>query len=222
MTDSTPARVDAWFDRVLLTDDPVLDAALRRAQDAHLPSLQVTASQGKFLQLLSRMHNSRRILEIGTLGGFSTIWLARSLPDDGKLVTLELDPRHAAVARTNIDAAGFEDMVELRQGRAADSMRAMIESGEKPFDFIFIDADKPSISEYLQLSLQLSQSGTVILIDNVVRNGSVIDSESADPNIIGVQRVVRDLVGDTRVSGTAIQTVGAKGYDGFILLIVNG
>lgn len=213
-------NVDEYLVALLAPADNSLDAALLDSAAAGLPQINVAPNQGKLLELLARIHGSRRILEIGTLGGYSTIWMARSLPVDGKLVSLELDPLHAAVARHNIDRAGFGPMVEIRIGPAAESLREMITEGVEPFDFVFIDADKESYSEYFELSMRLSGLGTVIVADNVVREGAVVDPLSTDDRVMGVRRFLELVAADERVEGTVIQTVGSKGYDGFALLRV--
>jgi predicted O-methyltransferase YrrM len=180
----------------------------------------VAANQGKLLELLARLHGARRILEIGTLGGYSTIWLARSLPADGELISLELDPRHAEVAVENIARAGFDALVDVQVGPAVESLRGLVNQRAAPFDFIFIDADKESYCEYLGYSLQLSRPGTVIVADNVVRNGAIVNLENEDPRVTGVREFLEAAAADERLTGTAMQTVGSKGYDGFALLIV--
>ena len=215
------AQVDRYFSDALLPSDADLAAASEATVAAGLPPIAVSEVQGKLLYLLARMHQARSILEVGTLGGFSTIWLARALPPDGRLVTLELDPKHAHVATANIARAGLAKVVELRLGAAADSLAQIVKAGGGPFDFIFIDADKKSIPEYFSRALELSRPGTVIIVDNVVRNGAVIEAESSDPDIQGVRRFTEMVKTESRVNGTAIQTVGSKGYDGFALLLVN-
>ena len=213
--------VDAWFEDQLIPADDTLTATLDATEAAQIPAISVSPSQGKFLQILARMQGATRILEIGTLAGYSTIWLARALPEDGQLVTLELDPIHAEVARQNFANAGVAGRIELREGLAVDSLQVMIASGEAPFDFIFIDADKPSNSAYLDAALKLSRPGTVIVLDNVVRNGAVVDPDATDPNVIGVRSVIDDIANNPRLTATAIQTVGSKGYDGFALIHVS-
>lgn len=215
------AQVDRYFSDALIPADADLAAASEATVAAGLPPIAVSEVQGKLLYLLARMHQARTILEVGTLGGFSTIWLARALPPDGRLITLELDPKHAHVATANIARAGLAKVVELRLGAAADSLAQIVKEGGGPFDFIFIDADKKSIPEYFSRALELSRPGTVIIVDNVVRNGAVIEAESSDPDIQGVRRFTEMVTKEPRVSGTAVQTVGAKGYDGFALLLVN-
>jgi predicted O-methyltransferase YrrM len=214
-------NVDSYLVSILAPSDAVLDAALADSAAGDLPQINVAPNQGKLLELLARINGSRRILEIGTLGGYSTIWLARALPTDGTLVTLELEPHHADVARINIDRAGLGELVDIRTGPAAESLRSMIDEGVEPFDFVFIDADKEGYAEYFSLTLKLSHPGTVIVADNVVREGGVIDPHNADERVIGIRKFLDTVKGDQRVSGTAVQTVGSKGYDGFALFVVN-
>ncbi|MCL4247476.1 MAG: O-methyltransferase [Anaerolineae bacterium] len=202
------------------TSDSLLEAALTASAAARLPEINVTPSQGKFLMLLAQMQGARRILEIGTLGGYSTIWLARALPPGGHLVTLEADANHARIARANIARAGLTRLVELRLGRALDTLPMLVGEQQKPFDFIFIDADKVNNPEYFDWSLKLSHRGTVIIIDNVVRNGKVVDEHNPDMSVQGVQRLNKMIANEPRVTATAVQTVGSKGYDGFILALV--
>jgi predicted O-methyltransferase YrrM len=214
--------VDRYFGDLLApveTDDK-LDAVLVANAKAGLPAIDVSRLQGKFLDLLVRISGARRILEIGTLGGYSTIWMARALPEGGRIVTLEFDPHHAAVARANLENAGVLDRVDLRLGRAVDSLAALEDGGASPFDLIFIDADKESYAEYLDWALKLSRPGTVIVADNVVRDGKVVDPECDDPRVQGVRRFAELLAAETRLSATVLQTVGAKGYDGLALAVV--
>jgi predicted O-methyltransferase YrrM len=212
--------VDSFIVDKLIRSDAALDAALQANSAAGLPPIDVSPTQGKMLHLLARVAGARRILEIGTLGGYSTIWLARALPADGALVTLELDPKHAAVARENIARAGLGSMVELRIGPAADSLAVLEDEGVAPFDFIFIDADKPSNSTYLQWALRLSRVGSVIIVDNVVRDGAIVQADHPDPRVQGTRQFIDLLSAEPRVEATLIQTVGAKGYDGFAFGIV--
>lgn len=213
-------RMDDYIVDRLLPDDPVLAQVLAACAQAGLPAISVSAAQGQMLHLLARMTGARRILEIGTLGGYSTLFLARALPPDGRIVTLEFDPHHAAVARANFTRAGISARVDLRVGRAVDTLPLLEAEGAGPFDFIFIDADKPSNPDYLAWSLRLARPGTVIVCDNVVRDGKVLDAASTDPAVVGVRRFL-DLAGaNPRLTATAVQTVGAKGYDGFALLRV--
>jgi predicted O-methyltransferase YrrM len=180
----------------------------------------VAPNQGKLLQLLARSIGARSILEVGTLGGYSTIWLARALPEGGRLITLEADPRHAEVARANLARAGLAERVEVRVGRAAETLHRLVAEGAGPFDLIFIDADKPSIPEYVEWALKLSRRGSLIIVDNVVRGGAVADAESTDPNIQAVRRLNQRLATEPRLSATTIQTVGSKGYDGLTMALV--
>lgn len=203
--------VDRYITGLLMPRDAVLEAALQATGDAGMPAIAVSANQGKLLMLMAQMLGARRILEIGTLGGYSTIWLARGLAAGGRLITLEADPRHAEVARSNIAWAGLAEVVEVRVGRALDTLPLL----EGPFNFVFIDADKVNYPEYLSWSVKLSRSGTVIVADNVVRKGAVIDADSSDVNVRGVRRFNEMLAEDVRLNATAIQTVGSKGYDGF-------
>jgi len=220
MTDSQWTTVDDYFGTLLLPPDDAFEGAIAGSASAQLPPISVAPNQGKMLELLARMQGSRRILEIGTLGGYSTIWLARALPRDGSLVTLELEPHHAEVARSNIDRAGLGAVVDIRVGPAATSLQDLIDMGTEPFDFIFIDADKESYPEYFELSLQLSRVGTVMVADNVVRGGEVVDPTSSDERVQGTRAFLEMVAANDRVEGTAIQTVGSKGYDGFALLLV--
>ncbi len=212
--------VDEYLVSHLLPKDEALDEALARSEAAGLPRINVAANQGKLLELLSNIQRSRRILEIGTLGGYSTIWLARSLPDDGTLLSLELEAANAEVARANLERAGLLSLVEVRVGPAARSLRELVAAGAEPFDFIFIDADKESYPEYLEFSVQLSRPGTVIVADNVVREGEVIDPDSPDSRVQGIRQFLEAASHNDRLNGTAVQTVGAKGYDGFALFVV--
>jgi len=208
--------VDAYLVDALLAPDPALDAALERSREAGLPEIAVAPNQGKLLHLLARIAGARRILEVGTLGGYSTIWLARALPADGHLVTLELDPKHAEVARSNLDAAGVGDRVDIRVGPALETLAAL----DEPFDFVFIDADKANIPTYVEESLRLSHPGTVIVVDNTVRKGGIVDADSTDANVVGTRAMYALLSGHPRIDATAVQTVGSKGHDGFTLGVV--
>ncbi len=205
--------VDDYFVQHFLTPDSALDAALRASAEANLPNIQVAPNQGKLLHLLAQTLNAQRILEIGTLGGYSTIWLARALSPAGRIVTLEYNPMHADVARKNIEHAGLSERVDIRVGKAIDTLPKLA----GPFDFIFIDADKSSMPEYFAWSLKLSRPGTLIVADNVVRKGAVIDEHSTDESVRGVRRLVEMISKEKRVSATVLQTVGSKGYDGLIL-----
>jgi predicted O-methyltransferase YrrM len=213
-------QVDRYFGDLLVPADENLDAALQANERAGLPQIDVTGLQGKFLEFLVRVSGARRILEVGTLGGYSTIWMARALPSNGRIVTLELDPHHARVARGNLQNAGVLDKVDLRVGAANETLATLVTSGAEAFDLIFIDADKQGYPEYLQWALKLSHPGTVIVADNVVRQGKVIDPHCDDSNVQGVQRFTEILAAEPRLSATVLQTVGAKGYDGFALAVV--
>ncbi len=210
--------VDDFIAGHLVEDDPALEAALAASEAAGLPAINVAPNQGKLLMLLARAVGARKILEIGTLGGYSTIWLARALLADGRLVTLEADPDYAKVARANIARAGFETLVEVRVGRALDTLPSL--AAEAPFDLIFIDADKPSTPGYFQWAVRLARPGSLIVVDNVVREGAILDGASEDPNVQGMRRFFELAATDPRVSGTAIQTVGHKGHDGIAILLV--
>lgn len=212
--------VDAYLVSLLVPSDRVLEETLASSARAGLPAINVAPNQGKLLELLARSHGARRILEIGTLGGYSTIWLARSLDREGVLISLELEELHARVATINIAAAGLDSVVRIVVGPALDSLRAMVERADEPFDFIFIDADKEGYPEYFELSVALSRRGTAIVVDNVVREGAVADAASLDPRVNAVRRFLELASRDDRVTGTAVQTVGTKGYDGFALFIV--
>jgi predicted O-methyltransferase YrrM len=218
---STWADVDEFFVQHLLPADEALDAAMETSVAEGLPPISVTPPQGKLLHLLARITGAKRILEIGTLGGYSTIWLARALPGGGKVITLEIDQHHAEVAKRNLTRAGLTDRVEIVVGRASETLNAMIAKGEAPFDFVFVDADKASSDVYFDAALRLSHPGTVIVVDNVVRDGKVADAASEDADIKGIRRMTERLANEPRVSATAIQTVGGKSYDGFLLAIVS-
>ena len=212
--------VDGYIVDHLLGDDVVLDAALAANAAAGLPQIDVSPAQGKMLHLFARMVGARRILEIGTLGGYSTIWLARALPEDGRMVTLEIDPHHAAVAGDNIARAGLGERVEVRVGAALLSLEAMIAQGEAPFDLVFVDADKENCVPYVRSAMALARPGTTIVVDNVVRDGEVLDPASADSRVRGVRALFKMIVDEPRLSATAVQTVGAKKWDGFVLAVV--
>ena len=212
--------VDRYISDLLVPPDPALDAALQDSTDAGLPAIQVTPNQGKLLHLLARAIGARAILELGTLGGYSTIWLARALAPGGQLITLEADPKHADVARANFARAGLGRVVELRLGRALDTLPQISGEGRGPFDLTFIDADKQSTTEYFDWALKLSRRGSLIIADNVVRKGAVLDAGSDDTIIQGVRRFNEMLAAEPRVSATGIQTVGSKGYDGFAIALV--
>ncbi|HEY7049349.1 MAG TPA: O-methyltransferase [Jatrophihabitantaceae bacterium] len=216
MTQDVWTAVDHYFDAALAPNDAALDAALKASAAGGLPAIQVSAAQGKHLQLLARSVGARRILEVGTLGGYSTIWLARALPDDGQLISLEVDPRHAEVATANLANAGLADRTEVRVGPAIETLPQL----DGPFDFAFIDADKASNADYFAHAVRLSRPGTLIVVDNVVRGGRVVDPDG-DASVQGVRRLVDAVAAEPRVSATVIQTVGTKGYDGYLLAVVN-
>jgi predicted O-methyltransferase YrrM len=220
MSEAIWATVEKYLSDTLVQPDEALIAAVEANRAAGLPEISVSPNEGKLLHLLARLMGAKRILEIGTLGGYSAIWLARALPAGGRLITLELEPTHAAVAQANLQRAAVDRLVEIRVGKAIDSLRTMIDRGEGPFDLIFIDADKPSNPDYFTAALRLSRPGTLIVVDNVIREGAVIDPQSDNPSVVGV-RQLHDLIANTaNVSATALQTVGSKGYDGFTLVLV--
>ena len=210
--------VEDYLARNVVKPEPVFDEVRQASAAAGLPDIAVTAAEGKQMELMARMAGARRILEIGTLGGYSTIWLARALPDGGNLVTLEFNPKHAEVARGNIARAGFADRVEVKTGAALDLLPKL----QGPFDFFFIDANKDGYPEYFRWALKLSRPGSVMVFDNVVRNGKLLDEGSTDALVQGVRGLVEAIVGEPRVSATAIQTVGRKGYDGYVVAMVTG
>ncbi|MGC9379797.1 O-methyltransferase [Streptomyces sp. MH13] len=209
--------VDAYFTHHLSPNDDPLEAALRDSGAAGLPQVNVTPSQGKLLQLLARIQGARTILEIGTLGGYSTIWLARALPADGRLVTLEYSARHAEVATRNIARAGLDALVDVRVGPALDSLPQLADENPPPFDLVFIDADKGNNPHYLEWALKLTSTGSLIVVDNVVRGGRVADAGDTGDDVRGTRAAIELIGSHPRLSGTAIQTVGSKGYDGFAL-----
>ena len=213
-------RVDEYFDGVLLSHDEDLERVQRASQAAGLPDISVSPSQGKLLHLLARGIGAQRILEIGTLGGYSTMWLARSLPPAGRLISLEIEPRHAEVARANLANAGLADRAEIRVGPAADSLEAMAAAAEPVFDLVFIDADKQSNLEYFRWAMKLTHPGSMIIVDNVVRRGRVADADDTSPAVTGVRRLIDAMAAEPRVEATTIQTVGAKGYDGLTFALV--
>ncbi len=220
MPDEGWAGVDRYLGEEFVPSDPVLDAALRESSAAGLPSIQVSPLQGRLLQVLAEAVRARRILEIGTLGGYSTICLARGLAADGRLLSLELSPHHAEVARRNLARAGLDDRVEIRVGPALDSLARLGAAGEEPFDLVFIDADKTSYPQYLDWSLRLTSAGSLIVADNVVRQGGVADPGTRDPSNVGIRAFLHRLANEPRVNATVIQTVGSKGHDGFALGVV--
>ncbi len=220
MSERLWSDVDAYIDDRLVGADPVLQEALSASADAGLPAIALSPAQAKLLHLLARVHGARSILELGTLGGYSTIWLARALPAGGRLVTLELDPGYAALAAANVERAGLAGLVEIVVGPALESLRALVAEGAGPFDLIFIDADKQGTPKYFEQALVLSRPGSVIVTDNVVRGGALIDADSTDPRVLGMRRFHELLAREPRASATTIQTVGSKGYDGFTLALV--
>ncbi|ARP70017.1 O-methyltransferase [Streptomyces pluripotens] len=209
--------VDDYFSSQLSTDDEALRAALRDSGAAGLPPISVTATQGKFLQLLAQVQGARNILEIGTLGGYSTIWMARALPEDGRLVSLEYNAKHADVAARNLARAGLERIAEVRVGAALESLPKLADENPAPFDLVFIDADKANNAHYVEWALRLTRAGSLIVLDNVVRGGRITDARSTEPDIVGTRAAIELIAGHPRLSGTAIQTVGSKGYDGFAM-----
>jgi len=220
MTQDVWEAVENYFDKVLVAQDSALEDALAAAAAEKLPAIQVSSGQGKLLHLLARILGARKILEIGTLGGYSTIWMARALPEGGRLITLEAEPKHADVARKNFARAGVENKVELRMGKALDTLPQIAAEGVGPFDLFFIDANKSNMPEYFEWSLKLARKGSVIIADNVVRGGAVLEADSKDADIQGVRRFLEIVGKEKRVSGTALQTVSTKSYDGFALVLV--
>jgi predicted O-methyltransferase YrrM len=213
-------QVDQYLSHLLTPEDEALTAARDTNREANLPAIDVPPQLGKFLDLLIRISGAKRVLEIGTLGGYSTIWLARALPADGQVVTLELEPRHAKVARKNLQRAGVLERIEIRVDPAIESLRELCLSGEAAFDLIFIDADKKSLPEYLDWSLKLARRGTILVADNVIRDGKIIDADSSDQNIQGARRFLELAAAHPRLSTTVLQTVDSKGYDGFAMAVV--
>ncbi|SNR52019.1 Predicted O-methyltransferase YrrM [Haloechinothrix alba] len=221
MSSTAWTDVDEYVADLLIGRDENLAEALQACEDAGLPPISVSAAQGQFLNLLATIQGAGKILEIGTLGGYSTIWLGRALPADGTLVTLEVDPTHAAVAESNVVAAGLGSRVDIRVGNALETLPQLEVEGAGPFDLVFIDADKPSIPEYVTWALRLARSGAVIVVDNVVRGGAVLDSDSDDPTVRGVRAMNELIAAEPRLTATVLQTVGSKGYDGFALAVVD-
>jgi predicted O-methyltransferase YrrM len=213
-------EVEDYIAAHLIPPDPALKAARAANVAAGLPAIDVAPAEGKFLHLLARLAGARRILEIGTLGGYSTIWLARALPPDGRLITLELETKHAHVARANLERAGVAHQVEIRVGSALDSIEELAREGSAPFDLIFIDADKSNNSNYLKWALRFSRPGTLIVVDNVIRDGAIVEADHPDADIQGTRRLFDALAAEPRLTATALQTVGSKGYDGFALALV--
>lgn len=222
MSEKTWTAVDDYVSEMLVGPDMVLEATLDASSDAGLPEIAVAPNQGKFLMLLAQAIRARHILELGTLGGYSTIWLARALPKDGRVVTLEVDPHHAEVAQANFKRAGLAASIDLRVGKGLDLLPKLAAERPEAFDLVFIDADKQNIPGYFTWALKLTRPGSLIIVDNVIREGEVIDARSSDPSVKGVRRFNEMLKEETRVSATAIQTVGSKGYDGFAMVLVTG
>lgn len=212
--------VDQYLSTMLLDDDPVLNAALDASDAADLPPINVAPNQGKLWHLLARLRGARRILEIGTLGGYSAIWLARALPRDGQLITLELDPRRAEIARANLARAGLDDRAQVRVGPALDTLAELAGERAEPFDLTFIDADKQNNAEYFRWAVRLSRAGSLIIVDNVVRGGQVVDESTTDPAVLGTRRLIEVMAAEPHVLVTAIQTVGSKGHDGFAVAMI--
>ena len=213
-------EVDRYIADLFVGEDPVLDQALADSRAAGLPPINVAPNQGKLLYLLARLQQARRVLEVGTLGGYSTIWLGRALPPDGRLDTLEIDPAHVEVAERNLARAGLSQIVTIHLGRAVDTLATLAAGGAGPYDIAFIDADKQSNAEYFDWALRLSRPGSLVIVDNVVRQGAVVDAGSDDTAVAGTRRLNEVMAADPRVSVTEIQTVGSKGYDGFALALV--
>jgi predicted O-methyltransferase YrrM len=218
--DARWAAVDAYIGETLLGADAALADTLKANMAGGLPDIDVSPAQGRMLHLFARMARARRILEVGTLGGYSTVELARALPEGGRLVTLEIDPHHAEVARGNIARAGLTDRAEVRTGPALDTLDAMMAAGEGPFDFVFIDADKQNNAAYLRAALELSRLGTTIVVDNVIREGGVLDAASTDERIVGTRELFEAVAAEPRLTATAVQTVGGKKWDGFLIAVV--
>jgi len=220
MSEEQWTEVEQYFSKSLRLNDQILESVLETSEKAGLPAISVSPTQGKLLQMLAQIVGARSILEIGTLGGYSTIWLARGMRVDGHLITLEVDPKHAKVAQRNVSRAGLQDIVEVRVGNALDTLPQLSAERREPFDLIFIDADKQNIPTYFEWALKLSRQGTLIIVDNVVRDGAVVDADSTDQSVVGVRRFIDLLGAESGASGTAIQTVGIKGYDGFAIVLV--
>lgn len=222
MNQSLFEQVDHYISHLLAPEDAALTGTIQSLAANHIPDMSVSPNQGKLLQVFAMACNAKKILELGTLGGYSTIWLARALPKGGKLISLECNAHYAAVAQQNIAGAGLSERVEIRTGKALDILPTLIESGEGPFDLFFIDADKPPYTEYFQYALKLSRPGSIIICDNVVRNGQVLDPNSTDEKVQGVQRLNAFLSECKEVTATILQTVGVKAYDGMVIAVVNG
>jgi predicted O-methyltransferase YrrM len=220
MSEELWTAVDNYLVEKLIPADAALKAAREANAESKLPAIDVSPTQGKLLYLLAKIQGARRILEVGTLGGYSTIWLARALPDDGRLVTLEVEKRHAEVALQNIERAGLTSQVELRLAPAAESLAALVLEKVEPFDLIFIDADKPNSPVYLEWTLRLARTGTIVVVDNVIRDGEVINASSTDESVRGTRRLFDLIASERRLEATALQTVGSKGYDGLVVAVV--
>ena len=219
MTDERWTQVDEFFESRLLQDDPLMDSVQEAADRANLPAIQVTPGQGQFLALLVGMTKAKRVLEVGTLGAYSTIWMGRAMRSDGYVLSLEVNPDHARVAVENIERAKLRERVDVKVGPGADSMQTLIDADVEPFDLFFVDADKPNNPTYFQLALQLARPGSVILVDNVVRGGAVVDP-AADPDVDGVRQLTDLIAKEPSVDATVLQTVGGKGWDGFLISVV--
>lgn len=222
MTQDLWTAVDNYIADLFVAPDPALDAALQASAAAGLPTIHVSPNQGQLLTILARAVGARAILEIGTLGGYSTIWLARALPPGGRLVTLETNPKHAEVARANIARAGVADKVEVRVGPALDTLPEVEAEGRGPFDLVFIDADKPSYVAYLGWAMRLTRPGSLIIADNIIRDGRVVDADSEDSSVVGARAFNAALAAEPRVIASGVQTVGSKGYDGLAIAMVTG
>ena len=220
MSSETWIAVDRYLGELMLARDEALENALKASADAGLPPINVAPNQGAFLEILARVAGARQILEIGTLGGYSAIWLGRALPEGGRLLSLEFEPRHAEVARANLERASLSDRVEVRVGRAADTLAELEREGRGPFDLVFIDADKPSTADYVRWALRLSHPGTLIVVDNVVRNGGIADLSGRDANVEGIRRGLEVIAAEPRLKAAVLQTVGVKGYDGLAIALV--
>jgi predicted O-methyltransferase YrrM len=217
------SQVDRYLNATLISADAQLEATLAANAKANLPAIDVSPTQGKFLHMLAKIHGAKRILEIGTLGGYSTIWLARALPADGKLISLEFNPKHANVAGENVAHAGLSGIVEIKVGAAAESLARLFDQAPEPFDMIFIDADKPNNPVYLEWAMKLSRRGTVLIVDNVIREGKIVDGATKDASVVGTRAMFAEIARLQQaglLTATAIQTVGSKGYDGLCIAIV--
>jgi len=221
MTPDQWTRVDEYLEENLVPSDPVLEACLRSSREANLPNIQVSPTQGKLLYLLAKAQSARNVLEIGLLGGYSTIWLARALPPEGRIVSLEIEAKHAEVARANLERAGLASRVEIRLGPGLETLPKLRAEKRGPFDLFFLDADKANTRAYFDWALRLSRPGSLIVVDNVIRHGQLIEAGSRDPDVRGMREFLEALPSDRRVSATGIQTVGRKGYDGFVIALVN-